>query len=275
MTTHETSAPRARQRAVALLRAGGLLPTVDALRFALTALRSRKDNRAFGAQRPGAPTPPAGLMYDAYGHVSLATYEQTGAADAAVLAGLIRQYGRTDGRVLDWGCGPGRVLRALRAELPQARLYGADVNARSIAWLRDACPDLTVAVHGAMPPLPFDERFDAIIGLSVLTHFSSEQHVAWTAALRDALAPGGLLILTTHGVACVDRLLPGEAAAFNRGELVVRGNVQRGTRCFVAYHPPTYMRGLLQGMEVLAHIEHNPSAHAKQDIWVARMGAGS
>ena len=57
------------------------------------------------------------------------------------------------------------------------------------------------------------------------------------------------MIFTTHGDACLDRLLPREQEQYRRGELVIRGGVREGKKCFLAYHPPRYVRERLLAID--------------------------
>jgi SAM-dependent methyltransferase len=48
--------------------------------------------------------------------------------------------------------------------------------------------------------LPFgSSSFDLVYSLSIFTHFREEYAAAWLAELGRVLAPGGILIITTHG----------------------------------------------------------------------------
>jgi len=67
-------------------------------------------------------------------------------------------------RLLDFGCGPGRVLRQLLHEGEQGELHGCDIHGPGIAWLREnAPPGVQLFVNGELPPLDRpDAYFDLI-----------------------------------------------------------------------------------------------------------------
>jgi len=113
-------------------------------------------------------------------------------------------------RILDFGCGSGRVLRALRRLHPRAELHGTDIDEEAIAWLAWNCPDVarfTVAPH--RPPTSYaDAAFDFVFGISVFTHLPQDMEAAWLDELRRIAAPGALLVLTTHGEAHWSKLAP-------------------------------------------------------------------
>ena len=103
--------------------------------------------------------------------------------------------------ILDFGCGPGRAIRILRALAPGARLFGCDIDPEAIAWARShyaSYGDFSVAPHH--PPTLYPEgRFDLIVGISVFTHLPEDMQLEWLAELRRIARPGAFLVLTTHG----------------------------------------------------------------------------
>jgi SAM-dependent methyltransferase len=273
-TAASQDAGRLKQRAVAALRASGLLPAVDGVRSLWVSHRTREENRASGLSQ--AAMPPSDLMYDAYGHASWRNYVETGRSDSTVFAGLIRAHAPNAKSVLEWGCGPARILRHMPDALPGVACFGSDPNRRSLSWVRGAGLGLTVIDQDDWPPLKTLRSFDVIYGVSVLTHLNRAQQSAWLAELWRLLNQGGVVILTTHGRACTGVLLPNEVAQFDRDGFVERGGVQKGKRCFVTYHHPRFMREtLLKDWRVLAHIADNPASHSIQDIWVAQKDASA
>jgi SAM-dependent methyltransferase len=109
-----------------------------------------------------------------------------------------------DCAVLDLGCSSGRVLRHFHSEWASRRwrLYGCDIQALAIQWLRDFFPpQFVVSTTTTLPHLPFpDASFDFIYGISVFTHIKYLWD-AWLLELRRVLKPGGLLVQTIHAEA--------------------------------------------------------------------------
>lgn len=266
-----------RQRWIAGLRRSGMLPLADTGRFALEIWKRWRENYRFRREHPLFMPPPISIMYDANRHVSLREYAKTGEIDARMIADRIaRHCAESPERVLEWGCGPARILRHLPAMLPpDTQCYGVDYNASTIRWCSRAMPGIVFGVSGLLPPVPFtDVKFDVIYAVSVFTHLSEASQLEWARALREALSPNGILIITTHGERCLLKLLPQEKERFYRGDVVVRGGVREGTRCFVAYHPSRYVREkLFPDMEVLEDTSSIPGTHMRQDIWVLRRSA--
>ncbi|MFO0852191.1 MAG: class I SAM-dependent methyltransferase [Gemmataceae bacterium] len=106
-------------------------------------------------------------------------------------------------RVLDWGCGCGRVSRYF-LPLPGISVTGADVDPETVAWCRTNLPAGRWEVLPLRPPtaLP-DAGFDLAFGVSVFTHLKEPEQHAWLAELRRVIRPGGLALMTFHGDASV------------------------------------------------------------------------
>lgn len=108
-------------------------------------------------------------------------------------------------RILDLPCGHGRVLRTVRAVFPDAELTACDIN-------RDGV-DFCAAQFGAKPvystanphEIPLEGGFNLIWVGSLLTHLNAARCRAFLGVLCDWLAPGGLLLISTHGRDAVDR----------------------------------------------------------------------
>jgi SAM-dependent methyltransferase len=103
--------------------------------------------------------------------------------------------------ILDFGCGCGRVVRAIGKLYPGCRLYGTDIDEEAITWLQKNYGHLgAFAVSPHKPPTPFsDNQFDLIYGVSVFTHLPEDMQFEWLAELARITKPGGYLLLTTHG----------------------------------------------------------------------------
>ena len=253
------------------MRAAGLMPLVDRLWFGLNRLRFRGRNRRFRAAHPGLALPPDYMLYESY-RMDQELYVTDGQATARWVLERLSQYAPLErARLLDWGCGPARVLRHLPALLPEARCAGSDYNRATIDWCRGHIPGIEFRVNGVLPPLDFaDGAFDAAYALSVLTHLSEEAHGAWLEELRRVLRSGGLLLLPTHGAAFEGKLTASERARFRRGEPVVHAVEKEGHRSFAAFQPKAFMETLFsrnwQVLNFAAGKIHDWGP--EQDTWV-------
>ena len=107
-----------------------------------------------------------------------------------------------DARVLDWGCGAGRVGQFVATSKPGWRLSGADIDEVNIDWCKAHLSDQAeFHLIGLMPPTPYEAgEFDFIYGLSVITHLERAARDAWIAELARILKPQGHALLTYMGV---------------------------------------------------------------------------
>ncbi len=117
--------------------------------------------------------------------------------------------------VLDFGCGPGRVLTHV-AELSGGsarRLVGVDVDGEAIAWAQGHGAQAVFRRSSADPPLPFAAGgFALIYSISVLSHLDESAQDAWLAELARLLASGGTALLSTHGSSAYEAFRTGAVA---------------------------------------------------------------
>jgi len=101
--------------------------------------------------------------------------------------------------ILYFGCGLGRLTAYLPGIAQRASLFGCDVDVDSVAVCRRQCPSGTFYVNAPQVPLEYeDDQFDFIWSYSVFTHFSEPAHEMWLKELARVLAPGGVMLHTTH-----------------------------------------------------------------------------
>jgi SAM-dependent methyltransferase len=132
---------------------------------------------------------------------SLGYYEELGRRSREdVLSALPDGWSFEGKRVLDFGCGAGRTLRHFTEEAAEAEIWGCDIDAASVDWLRaNLCPPLQVFRNEETPPVDQPAgSFDLIWCVSVFTHLV-ETWSAWLVELRRLLAPGAILIATFQG----------------------------------------------------------------------------
>ena len=94
------------------------------------------------------------------------------------------------GRLLDVGCGPGRLDRLLAASSPDLEVVGLDASPEMIeqAGRGPALPNLSFRV-GTAEDSPFHEEFD--FAIAVLTFHHWDDPVAGLTGVHRALKPGG------------------------------------------------------------------------------------
>lgn len=236
------------------------------------------DNWRFLRENPQFIPVPKKLSADAYNHKSHRIYMEQGLSFARLIYGWMDELEicRDNMRILEWGCGPGRIIRHMPSLLQgyKPEIYASDYNSETISWCNKGIPEVSFHLNGLEPPLVFeDDFFDFVFVVSVFTHLSEKLHFAWLKELLRVTKPGGSIMFTTHGKMFVDKLSPEELELFNSGLIVERHGDNEGKKNFAAFHNKEYVRNvLLKDLEVLRHIEGDSLEHAGmiQDVWFVK-----
>lgn len=150
-------------------------------------------------------------------------------------------------RILDFGCGCGRVLRFFEHHANSRQLFATDIDAEAIHWCQQHLGNLaTFSVAGDKPPLKYEnDSFDFAYAISVFTHLPEALERAWLEELRRVVRPGGILLLTVHGERLF-RQVPKDSRAEldQRGFCYVNIGGTAGLPDYyqVSYHSEEYIR---------------------------------
>jgi SAM-dependent methyltransferase len=128
-------------------------------------------------------------------------YERTGRGHRELIeATLPGDWSWSGRRVLDFGCGVGRVLRHFGPETAEGEFWGCDIDRPSIAWMREhMSPPFHVFECDEAPSLPQQDRyFDLIYAFSVYTHLT-DHWAGWLLEHHRVLADDGLLLASFLG----------------------------------------------------------------------------
>ncbi len=255
------------------LRVAGLMHLTDKLRYHFYKIKNFNKNSRFKKQHPTIKLPPDYYIYESF-QIDYEEYYLKSRESARWIVSFLQKYKPVGPyNILDWGCGPGRIIRHLPDVLDkESRFFGTDYNAASIKWCKANLPDIDFNLNGLEAELPYDDGFfDYIYGISIFTHLSEKMHHEWMVELHRVLKPGGILMLTLHGDAFMPKLSKAELAEYNAGNIVVRGNVKEGHRTFAAFHPKAFTDRLFKPFDVLEHIAQKAgTGKPQQDVWVVR-----
>jgi len=255
------------------LRKLGFLHLADKARFYQQLLKNKKKNDRFLKNHPNVKLPPDYLIYESH-EMNYEKYYMGGKKTAEWLVNHLKRH--TDlknKKILDWGCGPARIIRHLPTILPSdCSFYGSDYNPLSIAWNAKNLPKIDFNLNTLEAQLPYpNAHMDVIYSLSVFTHLSERLHFEWFAELYRVLRPGGIMFITTSGNNYVPLLTENEREIYDQGALVARGQVKEGHRIYTTFHPQEFMKKLFSNVTILEHIETPPQAGwIPQDIWIVR-----
>ena len=264
-----------RSRLRTTLTSVGLLSAARNVRDSVRSVQHLADNAPFWFRGTpdGLPAPPVKLVRLTTGTFSLAWMFQSGAlAASSIVTALAKNGVRLEslGRVLDFGCGCGRVVRHW-ARL-NAEVHGCDYNPQPINWCRRRLTFARFATNGLHPPLPYSgAQFDLVYALSVFTHLPEPLAFAWMREMERVLKPDGLLLVTTHGEAYLDELTDDERRLFHQARLVVRNPEAAGTNYCGAYCSEDYIRETLSdGFKLIDFIPRGAAGNPHQDLVLLR-----
>jgi SAM-dependent methyltransferase len=261
-----------------ILRKTHLLHLSDVIRFLYQKSTNNASNRAFRKENPGIVLPPDYLIYESF-QLDYKKYYTDSQETAQWLKGLFNKHiSLYNVNILDWGCGPARIIRHLPTVIGNACFYyGTDYNPRTIQWCRDHIKGVNFSQNRLSPRLEFNNGFFHIIyGISIFTHLSEPMHIAWMKELNRILSHGGILMLTTQGEAFRTKLTKKELEQFDNNQLVVRGQVKEGHRIYSAFQPEKYMKKLFGSLEIVEFIKgENTGPRPQQDIWIVKKKPGN
>lgn len=268
-----------RYYALVLLEGARLLvpvrAVVNALRYLLNFNVLSKNRRFRMKGSPdGLPLPPPRLIHDVSGVYDQEAFYENGRLGAECIRRTLAKNGlavEKFGRVLDFGCGCGRVMRHW-ANVRPTRFHGSDYNPRLVAWCRENLPFAEFNVNGLAAPLPYaDGQFDFLYTISVFTHLPEEMQHFWINELRRVLKVGGHALLTLLGIRHSGRMVRDEMASFSAGKLVVRHSAMPGTNTCIVFHPEAYVRTrMIGGFEIVDFIPGGAEDASFQDVYLMR-----
>lgn len=257
-----------------LLRKFKLIYLTDLIRFRIQKYKNSKANAAFKKKHPNVKLPPDYLMYESF-QMNYDKYYNGGLQMAKSLTDHFKNHIELENkRILDWGCGPGRIIRHMPKVINNGcKFFGTDYNEKSIAWCSKNLPGIHFNKNELTASLPYeDDSMDVIYGISIFTHLSEQMHYDWFNELYRVLKPNGIMLLTMQGDNFKIKLNDSELKLYDQGNIVVRGNVKEGHRTYSAFHPKAFVQSLFSKTEVLEHIvqcsEHK--SWVPQDIWIVK-----
>lgn len=223
------------------------------------------------------PSPPDNLVERIGGVRDINNYHYVGKNVAYTLRDTLANESivlHPKSKILDFGCGCGRVISWLQTLCPEYQYYGTDIDSSAIKWCQSNLADL--ARFSVNPHLPVssyqDNYFDLIYSISVFTHLPENMQFAWLEELSRITKPGGFLLLTTHDEALFPFASGEEKQQLDQhGFYFLQGQGTPGLPDFyqTTFHSRTYVYSLWQKyFEIRTIIEQGILDH--QDIVVCQ-----
>jgi SAM-dependent methyltransferase len=213
---------------------------------------------------PGVKAPPPELRYRVHGSPDIRSFIAVGQQAAKEIYAIAGDHPITN--VLDFGCGCGRVIAFLH-ERRKATYIGVDVDQDVVKWSQDNIAFASFVKGSENPPLPFsDGQFNFIYSVSVFTHLDEIHSQRWAVELSRILAPGGLLLITTHGKSLWPKLPESSGKGFLFGK-TTRSVWFGANQCEwygTTFMTVEYAAKLFHTLKLLRHIEKGIANH--QDV---------
>lgn len=101
-------------------------------------------------------------------------------------------------KILDFGCGCGRVIRWFAPLSQSVELHGTDFDYEAIEWCHNNLTFCKFSKNMELPPLNYaSNTFDLIYAISIFTHLNEEYQFKWLQELKRISKKNGILFLTT------------------------------------------------------------------------------
>lgn len=161
--------------------------------------------------------PPPNLRIRVQQAEDIFIYKTIGSMVTFDMHSAIESYGVDLGqnsRILDFGCGCGRVVRWLNYLYEDCNFYGTDIDEEAILWCQNNISSIGYfTVNKNDPPFTYPaDYFNCIYSISVFTHLPEDMQFSWLEELHRVTKDDGLLLLSVHG----EQLFPKDQPIFKQ-----------------------------------------------------------
>ena len=181
--------------------------------------------------------------------------------------------------ILDFACGHGRVLRALKAEFPRANLAACDIDADGVGFCAQTLGAKPVPSHTDPGQIELSGEFDLIWCGSLLTHLDAGLWSPYLRLFESVLAPAGLLVFTVLGPSAEAKLRAGTLYGAPQQEHEVRAildgyegtgfgysDYEGQSRYGLSLCTPEWVRRTIAAHDRLRLLHHEEGTWGVQDI---------
>jgi SAM-dependent methyltransferase len=171
-------------------------------------------------------------------------------------------------RILDFGCGHGRVLRMLKAVFPDAQLTACDVLEDGVEFCARAFGATPVLSRVDATQVAIEQQFDLIWCGSLFTHLDRPRWNGFLGLIESVLEPGGVFVFTVQGRHIADTwragpLQPEHPQQTMNGILADYDSAGFGYSDYAGVHnwgdalvTPEWVRGAIASTERLQLVDH-------------------
>jgi SAM-dependent methyltransferase len=205
----------------------------------------------------GMPVPSPRLCFRSAASYSTSHFVASGQAGIDSIEHLLERTGSPltrFRRLLDLGCGSGRIFRHLPASI-QTSAVGVDIDREAVRWCARNLPGSFLCSRLSMP-LPLEPAsFDLVLAVAVVCHLNLAHQKQLLSEMERILEPGGTALVTIKGESR-RREIPADLLNDFDGEIpVVVEPEHSGSRYCLAYHPGESLQRLLPpGLTLLERV---------------------
>lgn len=152
--------------------------------------------------RRSLPEPPPKLMRRVANVDAPITYWCRALGSFGEFTKAIRKYHgpKPIKRLLDWGCGCGRVTSLFLQHSNISEIFGCDIDREAVDWCTGNLQPGHFSSIEPYPPTRFDNNlFDVVLGYSVFTHLVRDLQLDWLKEMNRIMTPGGFFFASVHG----------------------------------------------------------------------------
>jgi SAM-dependent methyltransferase len=171
--------------------------------------------------------------------------------------------------LLEFACGHGRFTRHLARALPPGALTVSDVVPGCVAFLREHWGVNGFDSTSDPAALRISGRYDVVFVLSLFSHLPERTWRAWLRTLHGAVAPGGVLVMTTHGEEAARKSGVDWGADGFAFFAASESQALHGTEYGTAFASARFVGQAIAASAPQAEFIHIPSAFwSYQDAWI-------
>ena len=188
-----------------------MIEIINFLKFYYRLLRQNLLDQIF---KKKSEIPSALLRKRVHGSFCPESYLQVGENIFQDLLNLSKLNTKFDHKILDFGCGPGRIARNFFQQ--GVFVYGTDIDEQAINYCKKNFPNGDWCVNEWTPPFKYKSNFfDFIYSVSVFTHINQELQRKWLKEVSRILKPDGIAVVSIHGKNCFGKLNREEISLIN------------------------------------------------------------
>lgn len=174
----------------------------------------------------------------------------------------------TTTRILDFGCGCGRVAAVLQESWPSADIYGVDAHEAAVKWCAQYLSGhFQVLDKGGQLPLA-DATFELVYANNVFTHMNEPEQCKWLAEIHRVLRPAGIFVATTCSPELAIRYLPPSEQVPLQARGFAFSPGSRGFNGQVAFQSADYLRR--EWSPWFEMLDHKPFGTVTRDFSIFR-----